>query len=82
MNNLYSRDSLSTLSKSVEGEIGEDHELAQLYITAEDIDDELKPESIPTRGLLLCIENQYLRKYVYGGKTSLHTPGQRTRRRS
>ena len=46
----------------------EDCELVQLFITAEDIDDELKPENIPARDLLLCLENLYLHKYVHGGK--------------
>ena len=77
MNNLYSHESLSALSRSVGNGMDEDCELARLFITTKDIDDELKLENIPARGLLLCLENLYLHKYVHG-KTSLHTPGQRT----
>ena len=66
LNDPYSRESRATLARNVGSGMDEDRELAQLYITAEDIDDELKPEIIPARDLLLCLENLYLRKYVHG----------------
>ena len=68
MNNLYSRESLSALARSVGNGMDEGCELARLYIIAEDIDDELKPENNPVRGLLLCLENLYHHKYVHRGK--------------
>ena len=68
MNDPYSRNCCATLSVRVGSGIDEDHELVQLYITAEDIDDELKLGNIPTRDFLLCLENLYIRKFVYRGK--------------
>ena len=38
-----------------------------MYITEEDIDDDFRPEDIPARDLLSCLEILYLRRYVHGG---------------
>ena len=68
LNDPYSRRSRAALAGSGGSGTDEDREIAQLYITEEDIDDDFRPEDISARDLLQCLEKLYLRKYVHGGK--------------
>ena len=79
LNDPYSHNSRSTLSRSVECGIDEDRAFDQLYITEEDIYDEFRQDNIPLRDMLLyCVENLYLCIYVHGEKTLLRTHGQQS----
>ena len=82
MNDPYSRESRAALAGSGGSGMDEDYALAQLYITEEDIDYDFKPEAIPARDLLSCLENCIFVSMFMEEMTFLHIPDQQPRRRS
>ena len=60
---------------------GENRAMAKIYITEEDLDDDIRLEDIPARDSLLCLENCIFVNMFMEEKFFLHISDRQTRRR-